>query len=96
MKKKKNIGIQELNKLEKVDNINTINEYLEILILVYRTLIQTINRQKQTIKDLKKKVNQIESDKNFWYEKCVEFEKNNVEYRKIPVENKIPYDDLPL
>lgn len=86
MKKKKNTGIQELNKL---DNINTINEYLEILRLVYKTLIQSINRQKQTIKYLKKKVNKIESDKNFWYNKCVEYE-------KFLFENKIPYDNLPL
>lgn len=94
MKKKKNTGIQDLNKLEKVDNINTNNEFLKILRLVYRTLMQTINRQKQTIKNLKRKVNKIEGDKNFWYEKCVEFEKKCVEYRKILVENKIPYDDL--
>lgn len=91
MKKKKNTGIQDLNKL---DNINTISEYLEILRLVYRTLTQTINRTNQTIKDLKKKVNKIESEKNFWYEKCVEFEKKNVEYRKILFDNKIPYEDL--
>ncbi len=76
--------------------MDKINEYLEILRLVYRTLIETINRQNKTIKDLKKKVNKIKSDKNFWYEKCAEFEKKCVEYRKLLFENKIPYDDLPF
>lgn len=89
MKKKKNTGIQDLNKFEKIDNINTINKYLETLRLVYKTLMQTVNRQNKTIKDLKKKINKIESNKNFWYNKCQEYE-------KILFENKIPYEDLPF
>ena len=69
--------------------MDKINENLDLINSLVQELKEEFKRKNQTIKDLKKKVNKIERNKNFWYKKCQEYE-------KLLFENKIPYNDLPF